>query len=113
MTVESGLDGVGCAVRGRFCPDAKTELNTSAAKIKEVRRVTPTSLNRASLFIPNLSIVSLVINLNQSVKSAQAKRPVNPSVGDRSALGSEYQFEATSAAGANSVAERMRRSSAH
>ena len=66
--------------------------------------MTPTSLNRASLLVLKLSIVSLVINLNQSVKSAQAKRPVNPSVGDRSALGSEYQFEATSAAGANSVA---------
>jgi len=91
-------------VRGRFCPDAKTELNKSATKTRAVRRVTPTSLNRASLFILKLSIVSLVINLNQSVKSAQAKRPVNPSVGDRSALGSEYQFEATSAAGANSVA---------
>jgi hypothetical protein len=66
---EFGLGGAGCAVRGRFCPAAKTELKNSAAKIKAVNRVTATSLNLNSLFIPNLSIVFLVINPNPSVKS--------------------------------------------
>ena len=103
--LEFGLGGWGWAVRGRFCPEAKTELNTSAAKINEVRRVTATSLNRASLVIPNLSIVSLVINLSQPVKSPPSETPREPVCrGTERFRGVNVSLKPASVAGANSVA---------